>query len=306
MPRYLHTLIDDLPKSDWRSKLTSFFKRFHANLSYHQDTTKLLDKCIWMSTADGSPCKFSHTQSIAHNLDIVQQELLKAKYRNLVFRAINVAAGGHFEAYLPLTLVSRRWRARYYSDLLTLILRDRWPGSADKIDQCMIEMKERLPPQLTWQPKLPSEDTFETKIPRREPTLQGLDLVLEWSYEVPTIQLFFGSLDLGIYIAQPYTERPRLNTLRMVDVTAQGSPHCRVALMVNSDCVLGHLKQFFEDSFATGFKSVSEDVENRLFDALVLCLHAAVWGTTEYLAASIKLIQNIVSTSKRLTRMLIR
>lgn len=238
----------------------------------------------------------------------MQQELLEAKYRNLTFCAINVAAGVHLEAYAPLSVRSlpEGWRVLYYSDLLAMILGDRWPGSADEINQCIIEMKERLPPQLTWQPKLPSADTFEKEIPPREPTLQGLDLVLEWPYEVPTIQLFFGSLDLGIYIAEPYTERPKLNTLRMVDVTAQGSPHCRFALIVDSDCVLGHLKHLFDGPFATSIMDISGNVEGQLFNALFLCLHAAVWGTTEYLAASIKWIQDIVSRPKRLALMLSR
>ncbi|KAM0704141.1 hypothetical protein Q7P35_008374 [Cladosporium inversicolor] len=213
----MHNLIDDLPRPNNRSGL----KRFLEILSSHQDEAKFLEECIWASTVDGHPCTSSHTQSISYNLDVVQQQLSDAKFCDLAFIAINVAAVVHIEPYASWKVISKRSRMLYYQLLLSMVLEDRWPGSAEKVGQLMVEMEHRPPPQLAWQPELPSVNTFEPEMPRREPRLQGLDTVLECPYEVPVIQLFLGSLDLGIYIAQPYTERPRLNALRIVDVTAE-------------------------------------------------------------------------------------
>lgn len=265
--------------------------QFHEALSAKHDTKKLLERCVWSSTASGGTCTCSNDVSIAENLDTFQQELSDAANRDLTFCAINI--GSDLGLYVPWYVSLQTSPATHFQSLLKIIFEDRWPDFYQRLLKLKVQHEKRQPPQLVWDLQLPSK--FEPPLHDAR-SLKGLDISLEWLNRPSEVETLFHLFDWSIYVSEPYTRRPIHDVLQIVDLTGASSDKRRIALITTSGDALVSLKRA-HDQAAEGWAQHSQpEVEERLVGAMVAYLEAVVLNVTHYLQGSVKLVQRLVSS----------
>lgn len=147
--------------------------------------------------------------------------------------------------------------------------------------------------------KLPSKQAFGNSAPHVEDSLLGLDITLDWLPEHPKIDTFLGSQDWGIYISEPYKQRPTLTILRIVGVTAPGSACVRLALIVTSGMALQRLKNEYDLAVTSQEMAVYCSAQEHIFGVLLLALRFIISDIIAYIAGSVELVHGVVRFPRR-------
>jgi hypothetical protein len=184
--------------------------------------------------------------------------------------------------------------AVHFQDLLKVIFRDRWPGFHEKFVKLTNEtlLKGKDPPQLQWKLSLPSDSNAPEV--HESSSLQGLNMSLEWLRSPTTVDALFGSHDWGIYVSQPYSQRPKLDVLQIVHTTVDESSDQRITLITTSGDAMVDVKQKMQEAVQNKTPLPSTDVEQQIFGTIRAALSAFVSSTSRYAEESSKLVQKLV------------
>lgn len=180
--------------------------QFHKALSTIDDSLRLLETCVWTTTARGYTCEYSADCSFAQNLDTLQQELAKTSANTLAICAINTKGGHALEPLVPWYVLEEAWWYLFkganatsrFQELLKMVLLSHWPDTKYAIADIMRQVEDRPVRQLELQLKLPSLTEGLDSIPHDEPSFHDLDITLEWISEHHDPGTFLGSQDWGI------------------------------------------------------------------------------------------------------------
>jgi len=261
---------------------------FHEYLSHTRDK-KQLTKCVWVSTVEERTCIYSDRNTIAENLDIFQKGLSAAKDCPFSLFAVNVNAGCDFEWYY------RRVPTRvYFLELVRIIVRDHWLESDIRIAQTIRYVRTTSTSQLEWESKLPSDISLHETSHCGEPSILGLDITLEWLHDHPEINKLVGFRDWSIDITEPYTRRPNLDILRIVDVTAPDSTEYRIALVTTSGDALECLKEAHDRAMRMRVIDLSSDADDQMFKSLIASFRVVILIVCRYIKGSAKVAQDLV------------
>ncbi|KAM0723393.1 hypothetical protein Q7P37_000379 [Cladosporium fusiforme] len=306
IPRYIDEKIIEASKLD-----SDHLRPYHNALS-KKTTGEGLDRCVWLSGADGHVLHHPAENSVAQDLDRFQHELALTASRKFTVCAINFNTERDFE---PLVLQSYsqqifrshsyyRYKNRKYKSgfqgLLEIIFRHRWPECADIIANVTSETRARSPPQLSQSLKLPSRSRNALNTEQETPHFRGIDLELEWMSEFPRLERFLGFTTLYIYIFQPYTSRPSLNVLRLVDLTPTDPTSCQVLAATSSHGVLQHFKHSFDATVdAKIIDPLSMGIDDLGYGSLSAFVKVILSDVQDYLLDSIAQIQKLDMASRR-------
>ena len=287
MPRYLNDRISSLPNiTDNKSRRRQQrLDKLHVALAISYDSKLLLNRHVWVSGLDGHTCDYQNTNSIAQNLDMFQQELPNSRDRKLTICAINVTADDEFEVFLP----SYQRNPTRFKDLLDVILSDHWSDSCQRISDCMREVKHRPLSQRTWQPQLPSR-TSVTQLPLTEPSLCNLDLMLEWVHARPKFEQ-----DWSLYVSEIHAQRPRVEALRFVALTAQGSADCRLMLIATSGEALERCKQEQDNAVKAKYIDATMRTEDQVLGSILASLDFIIAEVLRQITDTINVTRKLVS-----------
>lgn len=302
VPRYLNDKISHLP--DIADKASRKHRRrldqFHLKLASNPDSRCLLNRNVWVTGLDGFTCKYHNSDaqskySIAQNLDIFQQGLADYLDRKLTLCAINIASNDEFEIFMP---SYQRAPARFL-DLLKIIFSDRWSDSDQKISEYMLQMQNVLQmqknpvSQLGWQPQLPSRISV-AEPPLTDPSHCDLDIMLEWVHEYPKFEP-----DWSIYVSEPHTQRPRVDALRFVALTAQGAADCRLMLFATSGEALERCKLGQDIAVHAKTLDRSMGIEKQVFESLLVSVEFIISEVSQYVAETLRVTQELDMASRR-------
>jgi hypothetical protein len=281
IPRYLHDRISTIPASAGKKRRLD---RFHNALSKVHDEEILLEKCVWVGTANGQPCIYSAENSIAQNLDIFQEALKATAGCDLTLCVININAGNNFEPFVPRTVLDTTPPATHARELIELILHDRWPETCTAMEEDVAQLRARPPPQLAWNMELPSGRGPLNGTPHGKSSLFGFDVTLEWPCE-----------DWSIYVSEPYNQRPSLEVLLMKNDLVHGSGSHRLMMFASSGSTSKHLKRRYDDAVVSGAIDVTSPAEFQMLGSLLVAVRTVIIETGRYIEGSVKLIQQLVS-----------
>jgi hypothetical protein len=275
-----------------RNSIKSWHHRWKLNSLFialnDYTNKKLLNRCMWLSQADGRTIVYNYPDSIAHHLDTLQRELLRSRINCLTICGISINAEDEFEH-----VVWSRTLAVHFAALLERLLQDQWSGSYEKIAEFVASMEDTSAEQLTWQPRLPSAIALSPE----KPSLFGIDVLLNWVQERPGIDTFLGFEDWSIYLSEPYTRRPILSALRIVMATSKGSTKHRLMLMTTSGGMLARLKKEQDqiiEANSTGATIVTED---QIVKLLLASIALVIDKTIQYISDVMKVLQALVKKS---------
>ncbi|KAM0715543.1 hypothetical protein Q7P37_009041 [Cladosporium fusiforme] len=292
IPSYLHDRILTLSAS----KSTPRLRQFHDALSDNCDSERLLEKCIWASTTNNRPCTCSVDNSIAQNLDIVQQELAKAA--ELAICAVNANAGSDFEPFVPWYVSMQIPSADHTRELLRAIFQDRWPEQENTFPDLLQQVKHKRPSFLAWDQRLPSGLDSSDIACSIETTLRGIDITLEWLRKPPQFDTFLGSHDWSIYVSEPYNQSPKLEVLRVKDITEDGSANRRLLLVATSGTVLAHLKRRYHEAVVSRSMNRTFRVEDQVLDLLFTSCETVIADVRQYITKSTDLLHDLDMASR--------
>lgn len=304
VPLYLHDKILALPAEE----TTPCLGQFHKALSKNRDSEKILDRCVWVHTSKGRTCTFNDERSTAQNLDVFQEGFSRtASDRSLTICAINPNVGGDIEPYEPwytsiivsptTHLPSTISPAKHFRAIVDVILKDKWPGCDLTTVTLMQQLKERSPPQLTWDLSLPSKACWAGPESLKAPAQDNLDITLEWPRERHASDTFLGCYDWSIYIWEPYSERPVLDILRLKDVTILGSEHHRMLMVTNSGSALRNLKSRHDQAATDMLIDTSSSAEDQMLDSLLISIEMIITDGSDYISNSVELVHKVARRS---------
>jgi len=259
----------------------------------------LLQKCMWVSTANGETCTYSTQVSVAQNIDTFQRELSEAADRELTFCAVNTSAVSDLDAYVPWYHSLWTPSATRFQSLLGIIFDDRWPGFHQIIVDFTMWHQQQQPPQPTWDLQLPSQT--KSTASHGEASLRNLKISLEWLTKPSQLDTILGSYDWAIYVSEPYTRRPELDVLQISDATVDGSTHRRMAFVSTSGDILARLKIEHDKAVQAGTINPNADVEEQMIGAVLVSLKAIVSDVTGYNKESFEVVQVLVSCNVKAT-----
>lgn len=97
-----------------------------------------------------------------------------------------------------------------------------------------------------------------------------------------------------MYISEPYTQRPKLELLRLKDITAESSSNRRVVLITTSGDTLAHLKSQHDLAAEANVVSHLQSAGGQLLDSILTCLSNVIAEIRTYVEDSRRLLHELV------------
>ncbi|EGP83945.1 uncharacterized protein MYCGRDRAFT_96380 [Zymoseptoria tritici IPO323] len=181
--------------------LQHFQQLYYRHLS-EVSSKDSLQNAVWITGSGGAIQPETSSNTVADDLDSVQQKLIDSVSFSSTVCGINA---GMISIPMPWSLHFRSTKAIKpaitVEELLLKMIRTYWEDADAPIRRSLDEM--RHPKPLQWQPRFPSQSLAVTR---------ALDFECRWLHQAPPLGRVLGSHDLSAFIAEPFAVRPVLNT----------------------------------------------------------------------------------------------
>ncbi|SMR42476.1 unnamed protein product [Zymoseptoria tritici ST99CH_1E4] len=220
IPDYLHGPHDN--------KHLKLLRRYYRDLST-SGLKGFINSAVWITGIDGAVPSETSDKTITEDLDIFQQKLCDSAYFQSTICCLNARM-----IAIPMSWNVNIRTPKHMESIITMeavlleMFRTYWQNSDDLIKKALAQMQQPCVP--TWQPQYPSQSpTPVDDIPYME---------CRWLHRAPALEKLFGSYDWSLYINEPFAERPGMDTIRVIDMTVEGSGNARIIVITSSDHAL--------------------------------------------------------------------
>ncbi|OQO06471.1 hypothetical protein B0A48_08254 [Cryoendolithus antarcticus] len=288
-------------------------------ISVRIDSGKAIDDCCWLTDADGYILNNVDGHSIAQSLERVQARLTASDPGRPTVFAINAhmsedvsrivddtVEGLYRQAYRTFhTTFGREARGKLQqpmaerevvclTGLAERMLVSAWLRSGDTVLASRVQPLPSTTQQ--WVPVLPSSARCPGSGPQAQVAHQGIDVVFPWMHEPPEAFLssVLGFQDWNIYVMEPFVSRPILSTLRLRDVTEEGSSTRRFAVLASSAQMLHSMRTSYRKSVVGPVLDIDRDADAYLLAVVLSCVTAIRDSVCNYRRTSDSRLQEVV------------
>jgi hypothetical protein len=198
----------------------------------------VLRNSMWMTGTDGAICSTSEGKSVADELDVVNQKLSASLLSQSTVCCLNANMD---TVQIPWSFgrnIAQATQPPSTIEALVLeIFLTQWESSHIPMRLALRQM--RTPDRPIWQPHFPTQPTAVEAIP---------DISIRWLHKAPPLEKLLGSRDLRLYIEEPFTQRPVMEVVRIIDVTQQGSGYRRIATITSSKNIMDRVREQYQTS----------------------------------------------------------